>query len=73
MMPAAVKEPLEKHLGRIKRLHRCDLDRGLGRVSLPDALERKYVNARKEWGWQWVFPASSHFTDRLKRSGVRLA
>jgi site-specific recombinase XerD len=32
---------------------------------LPDALERKYSNAGKEWGWQWVFPATSHFTDRV--------
>ena len=34
-------------------------------VELPDALCRKYPNADKEWGWQWVFPASSHYTDRL--------
>jgi hypothetical protein len=19
----------------------------------------------REWGWQWVFPATSHYTDRL--------
>ena len=23
----------------------------------------------REWGWQWVFPASSHFADR--RNGIR--
>ncbi len=38
---------------------------GLGRISLPDALERKYPNVGKEWGWQWVFPATSHFSDRI--------
>jgi hypothetical protein len=26
--------------------------------------ERKYPNAGKERGWQWVFPATSHYTDR---------
>jgi len=32
-----------------------------GRLApLPDALARKYPNAGREWGWQWVFPASSH-------------
>jgi len=31
---------------------------------LPNALDRKYPNAGKEWGWQWVFPATSHYTDR---------
>jgi integrase len=28
-------------------------------VSLPTALARKYPNAAIEWGWQWIFPASS--------------
>ncbi len=33
-------------------------------MALPHALERKYPSAAKEWGWQWVFPASSHYADR---------
>ena len=32
---------------------------------LPNALDRKYPNAGKEWGWQWVFPATSHYTDTV--------
>ena len=64
MLPTAVKEPLATHLELVKKQHRRDLERGLGRVALPNALERKYPNAGKEWGWQWVFPASSHYTDR---------
>jgi integrase len=35
-----------------------DLAAGYGRVTLPDALTRKYPNADREWGWQFVFPAS---------------
>jgi integrase len=31
---------------------------------LPYALERKYPNGAREWGWQWVFPASGYYTDR---------
>ena len=27
-----------------------------GRVELPHALARKYPNANREWGWQFVFP-----------------
>lgn len=65
MLPAAVKEPLGKHLELMKRLHQRDLEQGLGRVALPNALERKYPNAGKEWGWQWVFPATSHYADRI--------
>ena len=64
MLPTAVKEPLATHLELVKKQHRRDLERGLGRVALPNALERKYPNAGKEWGWQWVFPATSHYTDR---------
>ncbi len=63
MLPATVKEPLLRHLQAVRRQHEDDLRRGLGRVSLPNALERKYPNAGKEWGWQWVFPASSHYVD----------
>jgi integron integrase len=64
MLPSAVKEPLARHLEVIRRQHQRDLDRGLGRVILPNALERKYANAGKEWAWQWVFPATSHYTDK---------
>ena len=33
----------------------------------PDALDRKYPNAGKEWGWQWVFPSKGISMD--PRSG----
>jgi integron integrase len=65
MLPAAIKPPLLRHLQAVKRQHDDDLQKRLGRVALPDALERKYPNAGKEWGWQWVFPATSHFVDRV--------
>ena len=65
MLPATVKEPLAKHLNLVRRQHQRDLERGLGRVALPNALQRKYPNADKEWAWQWVFPASKHYMDRL--------
>jgi site-specific recombinase XerD len=45
-------------------MHEADLARGLGRAPLPHALARKYPNADREWAWQYVFPASTHYTDR---------
>jgi len=69
MLPAAVKEPLLQHLQLVKRQHEGDLRMGLGRVALPYALERKYPNAEKEWGWQWAFPATSHYMDAV--TGVK--
>jgi len=63
MLPAAVEEPLAAHLVRVRRLHEKDLRAGLGRAQLPNALARKYPNADREWGWQWVFPAARICTD----------
>jgi integrase len=40
------------------------LRRGAGRVALPSALARKDRNAGTDWGWQWVFPASSVYKER---------
>ena len=33
----------------------------LSNVLLPDALDRKYPNAPKEWRWQWVFPQENRW------------
>lgn len=64
LLPMAVKEPLKKHLQRVKFLHQKDLDEGYGLVYLPYALQRKYPNANSEWIWQYVFPASTRYYDR---------
>ena len=65
MLPTAIRQPLLRHLEVVKRQHDQDLKRNLGRVALPNALEKKYPNAGREWGWQWIFPATSHFADRV--------
>jgi integron integrase len=57
ILPDSLIPMLEEHLMRVKRLHEEDLARGNGAVYLPDALERKYPNANREWGWQYVFPS----------------
>jgi integron integrase len=56
-LPESLTEPLKRQLVRARLLHEEDLGRGYGRVYLPYALERKYPNAAREWGWQWAFPA----------------
>jgi len=62
-LPAVLTQPLQDHLRRVREQHEADLKGELGRAPLPDALVRKYPNADREWGWQWVFPASSHYVD----------
>jgi integron integrase len=63
ILPQSVKTPLQAHLERVKLLHQQDLSHGGGTVYLPYALERKYPNANREWGWQYVFPAAKASRD----------
>jgi integrase len=58
MLPDAIRERLQAHLAEVRRTHERDLAAGFGRVVLPDALERKFPNAPREWRWQFVFPAA---------------
>jgi integron integrase len=58
VLPENVRVPLERHLQTVKTLHERDLEAGFGRAPLPDALARKYQNANRGWGWQFVFPAA---------------
>jgi integron integrase len=67
LLPARLKQPLRAHLVRVCELHRQDLARGGGAVYLPHALDRKYINAARSWGWQYVFPAAKLSVD--PRSG----
>jgi site-specific recombinase XerD len=53
-----IQPELQAHLVRVKGLHDQDLKDGFGVVYLPNALERKYPAAAKEWGWQYVFPSA---------------
>ena len=68
MLPDSVIEPLKEYLLRVKRLHQEDLAKGGGAVYLPDALDRKFPNAAREWLWQYVFPSDQLSVD--PRSGV---
>jgi integron integrase len=61
--PQFLKEPLRKQLERAKAIHEHDLKEGLGRTTLPYALERKYPNANAEWKWQYVFPSYKRSTN----------
>jgi len=65
MLPAAVKAGLAQHLELVKRQHEEDLARGAGWVELPGALMRKYPSDGRDWGWQWVFPATRIYVDRV--------
>jgi integron integrase len=67
VLPDSARESLRRHLEQVKALHEKDLASGHGEVYLPDALDRKYPNAGKNWSWQYVFPAQQLSVD--PRSG----
>jgi integron integrase len=68
MLPDRIAEPLQQQMAEARTLHNRDLAAGRGEAYLPDALSRKYPNAAREWGWQYVFPAAA--LSRDPRSGV---
>lgn len=63
MIPEKIREELVKHVASVKEIHDRDMKMGYGEVSLPDALEKKYPNAPREWSWQWLFPADKLSVD----------
>lgn len=63
MLPETVVAPLKAHLSKVKALHEEDLAQGYGEVYLPFALDKKYPNAGREWGWQYIFPSKNLSVD----------
>lgn len=68
MLPQSLIEPMRREVERAHLLHEADLAEGFGAVWLPYALARKYPNASRETGWQYVF--SSPRRSRDPRDGA---
>ena len=66
-LPARFIPALKQQIEKVSEIHKADLRKNIDGVYLPYALERKYPNAGKELGWQYLFPASRIATDQ--RSG----
>jgi integron integrase len=68
ILPDGVAPALKVQMQEARELHAADLALGYGRVWLPHALERKYPEASRAWGWQYVFPAPHRSVD--PRTGI---
>ena len=85
-MPELIITELRAQLEVVRQTWQKDVAMGYGRVWLPAALRRKYPNAEREWGWQWVFPSAElsidpetkamrrhHVTDAAVQNAIKLA
>lgn len=71
VLPDRCRQDLIEQVERVRRLHDQDLADGRGKVYLPYALERKYPNESREFGWQWMFPATGLSVDPRSRERRR--
>jgi integron integrase len=60
MLPDILRVDLTAQLELSRALWEKDLLENRTGVSLPPGVERKYPNARREWLWQYVFPAQGY-------------
>lgn len=67
VLPSSIIPELKAHLKNIFETHYEDLKRGYGETILPDAIEKKFPNASKEFKWQFVFPANKR--TKLEKNG----
>ncbi len=68
-LPVSLRERLQQQREWALALHQRDLAAGAGRVHLPHALARKYPEADRQPGWQYLFP--SNRLSRDPRTGRR--
>lgn len=59
ILPDRFAEGLKEHISRVKAVYEQHVAQGTASVYIWPALARKYPNARREWIWQYVFPAKS--------------
>ncbi len=56
-IPSVILDDLKEQIRRVQNLHQKDLAARYHGTFMFGAIEKKYVNAAKEFIWQWLFPA----------------
>jgi integron integrase len=57
MLPRALEEPLRAQMLEARAQWEIDRKAQRNGVEVPHALEKKYPQAGKTWGWFWLFPS----------------
>jgi integron integrase len=63
LLPECLIEKIKVQMEHSRKLFEHDRRNNVPGVELPFALERKYPNAGKQWGWHWLFPSGKLSTD----------
>jgi integron integrase len=63
LLPGCLVDKIKAQMEHSRQLFEHDQRNQVPGVELPFALERKYPNAGKQWGWQWLFPSWKLSTD----------
>jgi len=71
VLPQKLIPKLREQIKKVKNLHQLDLKNGFGETLLPYALDKKYPNACKEFGWQYLFPAKELLYDEKTKKKYR--
>jgi integron integrase len=71
-LPRLIRAALPTWLSRVKKLHAADLAAGRGDVYVPDAIAKKYPDARRAWAWQYLFPGEHLTSDPRDATGKSL-
>ncbi len=62
-LPRSCTPELKRQIEFVREIYRKDLAQNYRGTTLPDSLERKYPNAAREFGWQFLFPSSRRCQD----------
>ena len=54
---------LHEHIANIRHIYDGDRKNNIEGVNLPDRLDKKYINAGREWRWFWLFPSKNLSVD----------
>jgi integron integrase len=57
LLPYSLISALKEHFLLVMKYYESDRKNNIAGVQLPHALNKKYPNVGKEWGWFWVFPS----------------
>ena len=71
ILPDSIQQALQEQIDYVIALHKEDIREGFGEVYIPAALSRKYPNASKDTGWQYVFPSKKLSEDPRSRKTMR--